>query len=133
MQGVKSKDTRPEVIVRKRLHALGNRFRIHRKDLPGTPDIVLPKYNIVIEVQGCFWHHHRGCAHARIPDTNREFWKKKIDANIQRDKRNSYKLEVLGWKRHVIWECETENVDSLDQRLLAILKSSQSSKKPDQE
>lgn len=106
MSAVKSKDTKPEILVRKGLHAAGYRFRLHVKDLPGNPDIVLPKYKIVIFVNGCFWHRHPGCKYASTPASNADFWKAKFEANIARDKRNYTQLEKLGWKVIVIWECE---------------------------
>lgn len=106
MSAVKSKDTKPEILVRKGLHAAGYRFRLHVKDLPGNPDIVLPKYKIVIFVNGCFWHRHHGCKYASTPASNADFWKAKFEANIARDKRNYTQLEKLGWKVIVIWECE---------------------------
>jgi DNA mismatch endonuclease (patch repair protein) len=107
MASVRSKDTKPEKKVRSLLHVLGYRFRIHRKDLPGNPDIVLVKYKKVIFVHGCFWHQHIGCPKAKRPNTRKEFWDKKLNQNIERDKRNLRELEELGWVPYIIWECET--------------------------
>lgn len=106
MRRVRAKDTMPEIIVRKALHAAGLRFRLHRKDLPGKPDIVLPKRNVCIFVNGCFWHQHEGCAKAHRPKTNTSFWNKKLSANVVRDKQDQEKLKELGWKVIVLWECE---------------------------
>ena len=108
----KSKDTKPEVAVRRLLHALGYRFRIHRKELPGKPDIVLPKYRTVIFVHGCFWHQHEGCKAASTPASHVEFWQKKFAANRARDARVQEELESMGWKVITIWECEVKEVVS---------------------
>lgn len=121
MSKVKSKNTKPEKIVRSLLHSLGYRFRLHRKTLPGTPDIVLPKYKAVIFVNGCFWHGHDGCKRATIPDTNKEFWERKISANKARDQKNIFDLEKLGYRCLVIWQCELKDKNLLIQRLLNFL------------
>ena len=121
MSKVKSKNTKPEKIVRSLLHSLGYRFRLHRKTLPGTPDIVLPKYKAVIFVNGCFWHGHDGCKRATIPDTNKEFWERKISANKVRDQKNIFDLEKLGYRCLVIWQCELKDKNLLIQRLLNFL------------
>lgn len=105
MSGIRGKDTKPEIIVRRRLHALGYRFRLHRKDLPGRPDIVLPKWNTVIFINGCYWHGHENCHLFRPPKTRTEFWTQKICGNKQRDQRNYQALRDNGWKIIVIWEC----------------------------
>ncbi len=105
MSRIRSRDTKPEIWVRKALHAHGFRFRLHRRDLPGRPDIVLPKYNAVVFVQGCFWHAHR-CQKGRIPATRSGFWKSKFEANQQRDARNTRALRASGWRVCTIWECE---------------------------
>ena len=104
MSSVKSKNTGPELRVRSVLHRHGLRFRLHRKDLPGSPDIVLPKYKTVIFVHGCFWHGH-DCSKGRRPSSNQNFWNKKLNNNIQRDKVNYTSLQELGWDVKVIWEC----------------------------
>lgn len=111
MAKISSKNTRPELIVRKLLHSKGYRFRLHRKDLPGNPDIVLPKYKKIIFVHGCFWHSHNCKFGTRIPKTNTEYWVKKLKNNSIRDKINIEKLISLGWKVLIIWECTTKDID----------------------
>ena len=106
MSHVRGKDTKPEVMVRQFLFAQGFRYRLYRKDLPGKPDIVLPKYRTVIFINGCFWHGHSGCKYATIPEANHDFWLAKISGNIERDKSNHAKLFELGWKVIEIWQCE---------------------------
>jgi DNA mismatch endonuclease (patch repair protein) len=113
MSHIRSKDTKPEKRLRSLLHRLGFRFRLHRKDLPGTPDIVLPKYRTVIFVHGCFWHQHPGCKKATLPRSNVEFWKNKLEKNIERDKEVEKKLIETGWNVIVIWECEIKKTYSL--------------------
>ncbi len=117
MSAIKSKNTKPEIAVRKLLHSMGYRFRLHRKDLPGSPDIVLPKYKTVIFVHGCFWHRHQNCKYASNPKTRREFWEKKFKENIERDKKNQEKLKNLGWKTKIVWECEIKKQDKLIKKL----------------
>ena len=109
MSAIKSKNTKPEIKVRKVLHSMGYRFRLHSKDLPGSPDIVLPKYKTVIFVHGCFWHRHQNCKYASTPKTRQEFWNKKFNENINRDKINQENLSSKGWKIIIIWECEIKN------------------------
>jgi len=124
MAKVHSANTTPEIRVRKLLHNMGYRFRLHRLDLPGNPDIILPKYKTVIFVHGCFWHGCPTCRHARIrPVANAEYWSKKLDRTIERDKKNVLALEQLGWRAMVIWECETKKryIDKLGTRIKAIL------------
>lgn len=126
MSKVHGKNTTPEIRVRKLLHGLGYRFRLQRRDLPGSPDIVLPKYKSVIFVHGCFWHGCQKCSHAQIrPKANAEYWNKKLDRNIQRDKDNQKALENMGWRVIIVWECETKkkNLDALNKRLKGILSS----------
>ena len=106
MAAIKSKNTKPEIAVRRLLHSLGYRFRLHRKDLPGSPDIVLPKYKTVIFVHGCFWHRHENCKFATTPKTREEFWENKFKQNEERDKNNFKELKNLNWKVLVLWECE---------------------------
>lgn len=106
MSRIRSKDTKPEIIVRSLLHRMGFRFRINRRDLPGKPDIVLPKYKTVVFVHGCFWHRHDGCKRASIPETRRQFWDGKFNDNVRRDRRNKRLLRLAGWRVIVIWECE---------------------------
>jgi DNA mismatch endonuclease (patch repair protein) len=106
MAKIGAKDTKPELVIRSALHKIGYRFRLHKKDLPGKPDIVLPKYKTVIFVHGCFWHQHSGCKKATIPKNNHNFWKEKLSRNIKRDQENQLKLKQLGWKVIIIWECD---------------------------
>jgi len=106
MSQVRTKGTAPELALRSALHSAGFRFRLHRKDLPGSPDIVLPKYKCVIFVHGCFWHQHQGCGKSTLPKTNVEFWQNKIAANISRDEANQNDLSILGWRVVIAWECE---------------------------
>lgn len=108
MSRVRSRDTKPEMAVRRIVHGLGYRFRLHRKDLPGKPDIVLPRHRAVIFVHGCFWHRHHDpdCALARMPKSRLEFWEPKLEANRLRDVRNKEALEALGWRVLTVWECE---------------------------
>ena len=106
MSHIRSKDTKPEMAVRKGLFAAGFRYRLNVRALPGTPDIVLKKYNTVIFVNGCFWHGHSGCRHFVLPQANRQFWQDKIERNIRRDAAVKTRLEALGWKVIVLWECE---------------------------
>lgn len=108
MSGIRGKDTKPEIIVRKWLHAHGYRFRLHRKDLPGKPDIVLPRYRTVIFVHGCFWHRHEGCKYAATPATRAEWWQEKFRQNVAHDAKVRQELENLGWRVIVIWECEVK-------------------------
>ncbi|MBN2571201.1 MAG: DNA mismatch endonuclease Vsr [Ignavibacteriales bacterium] len=108
MKKIQSKNTKPELLLRSKLFAKGFRFRLHKKDLPGKPDIVLPKYKSVIFVHGCFWHKHENCIDGRIPSSNTEFWKDKIQRNIRNDELNIEKLRKIGWKVYVVWECEVE-------------------------
>ena len=111
MSAIKSKNTKPEIKVRKVLHSMGYRFRLHRKDLPGSPDIVLPKYKTVILVHGCFWHRHENCKYASTPKTRQEFWEAKFRENINRDKLNQENLSSKGWKIIIVWECEIKDKD----------------------
>ena len=118
MRSIKGFDTKPELIVRSALHKRGFRFRLHVSSLPGRPDIVLHKYNVVINVNGCFWHRHPGCKYATTPATNVETWRQKFDANVERDKRNQQLLLASGWRTGVVWECSLKNRTLLDLNLL---------------
>lgn len=109
MARFRGKNTKPEILVRKALHAAGRRFRIHRKDLPGKPDIVLRKDRTVVLVHGCFWHGHRDCTIARVPKSQPAYWREKFDRNRIRDERVREALEGLGWRVIVIWECEARS------------------------
>ena len=121
MRAVKGKDTKPEMIVRRLAHALGYRFRLHRKDLPGKPDLVFPGRRKVIFVHGCFWHGHECARGSRQPKQNAEYWRNKIARNVERDADNLQALERLGWQTQVIWECEMKDRDALADRLRAFL------------
>lgn len=110
MSRIRGKDTKPEELVRKYLFSQGFRYRRNDKCLPGTPDIVLPKYKTVIFVNGCFWHGHEGCKYFVWPQNNADFWKEKINANIQRDKKKAEELEQLSWRVIVVWECQLKKV-----------------------
>jgi len=120
MSKVHSTDTKLEIKVRKLLHSMGYRFRLHRNDLPGKPDVVLPKYHTAIFIHGCFWHGCPTCRHARVrPKDNSDYWNKKLDRNIQRDSENYAALSTLGWRVIVVWECETKKkkLEELGNRL----------------
>lgn len=106
MSRIRSKNTKPELVLRSMLQREGFRFRLHRKDLPGAPDIVLPRYRTVIFVNGCFWHRHAGCRNSTMPSTRQEFWEDKFNKNIERDAQNRTSLEIAGWIVCVVWECE---------------------------
>jgi DNA mismatch endonuclease (patch repair protein) len=109
MSGIRARDTKPEVLVRKALFRAGFRFRLHRRDLPGSPDVVLPGRRVAVFVHGCFWHAHDGCRYAKTPATRREFWESKLAANVERDKRAREALLSAGWRVLVVWECATRS------------------------
>jgi len=109
MSRVRSKDTSPEMRVRRVAHALGLRFRLHREDLPGQPDLAFPRHCVVIFVHGCFWHQHPGCKKASVPKSRHEFWQAKFDANVRRDVWTVEELRRRGWRVETLWECETKN------------------------
>lgn len=121
MSRVGGKNTKPELAVRSMIHRMGFRFRLHRRDLPGRPDVVLPRQQKVVFVHGCFWHGHKQCPRAARPTSNQDFWEKKLDANSRRDAKNLRKLRRLGWQTLVVWECETRNPDRLLGRLQRFL------------
>lgn len=121
MRRIRKKDTAPEKAVRRTVHALGYRFRLHRRDLPGTPDLVLPRLRKVILVHGCFWHQHEGCHLARLPKSRPEYWLPKLRRNQERDVSARTNLERLGWTTLEIWECETRDLAALTTRLAAFL------------
>jgi DNA mismatch endonuclease, patch repair protein len=121
MGRVGPKNTTPEMAVRKAVHRLGYRFRLHRKDLPGQPDLVFPRLRKAIFVHGCFWHRH-DCKKATFPKSNVEYWSKKFHENVDRDTKALEKLKALGWSATVIWECQTINSDELSERLVGILR-----------
>ena len=122
MRRVHSEDTKPERIVRKLLHQEGFRFRLHRKDLLGKPDLVLAKHRTIIFVHGCFWHRHPGCKEASTPSTRRDYWLPKFQRTVERDKRNKHTLIELGWRVIVVWECETKKEVKLKKRLFRLLR-----------
>ena len=121
MARVRGENTKPELRVRKWLHAKGYRYRIHRRDLPGKPDIVLSRLRTVVFVNGCFWHGHTGCSHSALPATNKRYWRQKIERNVRRDRRNARRLRRLGWHVMTIWECRIKEDSYLVKRLLAPL------------
>ncbi|MBD3317289.1 MAG: DNA mismatch endonuclease Vsr [Chitinivibrionales bacterium] len=122
MARVKNKDTKPEVKVRSVVHRLGYRFRKNRTDLPGRPDIVLPRHRKVIFVHGCFWHGHPNCPRAARPSSNEAFWRKKLNANIVRDRKNIHLLREQGWRVMVLWECRMRDEKALLNRIKTFLK-----------
>lgn len=109
MAGIRGKDTKPEMLMRRALHSDGFRYRLHDKSLPGSPDLVFPRYRAVVLVHGCFWHGHEGCRYYRVPSTREEFWLAKISSNRVRDKRDRSALESAGWRTAVVWECATRH------------------------
>jgi len=124
MSGIKGKDTKPEIATRKMMYKMGLRYRLHRKDLPGKPDIVLGTIKLAIFVHGCFWHRHNQCKYSYNPKTRVNFWEKKFKDNVKRDMNNRHALEELGWKSAVIWECQTKDPDDLKKNILNIIESS---------
>jgi DNA mismatch endonuclease (patch repair protein) len=123
MARIHSKNTAPELVVRRAAHACGFRFRLHRRDLPGVPDLVFPRYRSVVMVHGCFWHQHSdpACRAGRLPATNLAYWGPKLTKNQVRDAENIARLKALGWRVLVVWECQVSNVDVLKQRITAFL------------
>lgn len=123
MAGIRGRNTRPELLLRRELHARGLRFRLHRKDLPGSPDLVFPRYKAVVFVHGCFWHRHDDCRYASTPATRTEFWQKKFAANVARDRKVESDLTTLGWRVAVVWECALrKGVDQAGERIADWLK-----------
>lgn len=118
---VRARDTKPEMVVRRMVHALGYRYRLHRKDLPGKPDLVFPRIRSAIFVHGCFWHRHPVCKLARMPKSRLDFWQPKLEGNRDRDERNQSELEALGWRYLIVWECELGHREQLKNKLLAFL------------
>ena len=121
MSRIPGKDTAPEKAVRSLLHRMGYRFRLHRKDLPGRPDIVLPAYQTAVFVHGCFWHRHERCQYAYNPKSRQEFWQKKFAQNVARDNRNLQALKDSGWNVLTVWECELKDMDKIRARLQVAL------------
>ncbi len=123
MSCIRNNDTRPEIIVRSIVHRMGYRYALHRKDLPGHPDMVLTKHHKIIFIHGCFWHMHK-CRYGKVkPATNTEFWQTKRQGNVARDKRNLRKLRKNGWKVLIVWECRTRNIEKLTENLHKFLTS----------
>lgn len=123
MKSVRSKDTKPEMMIRRSLHALGFRYRLHVKHLPGTPDIVFPGRKKLVFVNGCFWHSHLDCKYGHPPKKNTEFWTEKLSRNVARDKNVRILLSDLGWEHFTIWECEAKASGGATPELLAFLRS----------
>ena len=121
MSRVRSRDTIPERVVRSLVHRLGYRFRLHRRDLPGTPDLVFPSRRAIIFVHGCFWHRHQGCRKATVPSTRKEFWLQKFARTVNRDATVREALERAGWRVLIVWQCELRDIDALGSRVLAFL------------
>jgi DNA mismatch endonuclease (patch repair protein) len=121
MSRIRGKDTRPELLVRSLLHRMGYRFRLNRKDVPGKPDLVLPKYRTAIYVHGCFWHRHAGCHLAYTPKSNLDFWSKKFARNVERDAEVAAKLKSSGWNQITIWECDLGDLSKVEGRLRRLL------------
>lgn len=119
MRQIKSRDTAPEIAVRKILHKHNYRFRLNKRDLPGIPDIVLPKHKMIIFVHGCFWHRHSGCNRFNVPSSKTEFWLEKFKRTIDRDKANQLKLKELDWNVKIVWECQTKNSNHLENLVLS--------------
>lgn len=117
MSKVRSEDTGPEMTVRRILFGLGYRYRLHRRDLPGKPDIVMVGRRKIIDVRGCFWHGHEDCRYGRLPRSRENFWRSKIDRNRERDRENQLLLQDAGWRVLIVWQCELRNLDALKKRL----------------
>ena len=130
MSRIRSRDTGPEMVVRRVAHALGFRFRLHRRDLPGTPDLLFPKHRAVIQVHGCFWHRHPGCKYATTPKTRVSYWEDKLQGNVVRDRRNEAALHELGWRVMVIWECETRDPEAVAGRIEGFLRGGEEAGTP---
>lgn len=123
MANIGSKNTHPEIIVRRYLHGLGYRFRLHRPDLPGRPDLVLPKYKLAIFVHGCFWHRHQNCSYATSPATRRDFWQDKFNRNVERDALQVTQLDRAGWRVIIVWECGLKHCPHLLNLLPTLIES----------
>lgn len=123
MGRIRGANTKPEMLVRQLVHGMGYRYRLHRRDLPGTPDLVFPSRRKIIFVHGCFWHRHEGCRFAYEPKSRQEFWARKFEQNLKRDKAALAALRAAGWKVMIIWECETRNVEEISQRVRMFLDS----------
>ena len=117
MAGIRGRDTAPERAVRRVAHRMGLRFRLHRKDLPGRPDLVFPRHRLAVFVHGCFWHRHEGCRYAYTPKSRVAFWTRKFAGNVARDRRNEDALRDLGWRVLIVWECEARDAEAVGMRL----------------
>ena len=117
MAGIRGRDTAPERAVRRVAHRMGLRFRLHRKDLPGRPDLVFPRHRLAVFVHGCFWHRHEGCRYAYAPKSRVAFWTRKFSENVARDRRNEDALRGLGWRVLIVWECEARDAEAVRMRL----------------
>ena len=122
MSRIRAKDTKPELVVRSLLHCMGYRFRLNNTVLPGRPDIVLPRYRVVVFVHGCFWHRHAGCRYAYTPKSRIEFWQHKLDSNIRRDQQVAEQLKELKWGQLVLWECEIKNPEAQKRQIKAFFR-----------
>ncbi|MBC5782650.1 DNA mismatch endonuclease Vsr [Ramlibacter sp. USB13] len=125
MSAIRGSNTKPELLVRRYLHAAGLRFRLHGTNLPGRPDIVLPRYDAAVFVHGCFWHRHQGCPFATTPQARYEFWQEKFRQNMSRDHRVAETLREMGWRVFTVWECEVENEEVLDRLYFSIVTCSE--------
>lgn len=124
MSGIRSKNTKPELTLRRFLHSRGFRFRLHASSLPGRPDLVLAKYKLCIFVNGCFWHRHPGCKYATMPKSNSDFWQKKFSSNVRRDTHAILQLQTQGWRVFIIWECGLRDADTTSlEKLTELIKS----------
>ena len=123
MSHISGKNTTPEIIIRKLVHRLGFRYRLHKKNLPGKPDLAFPKYKKVIFINGCFWHNHKNCSRAKLPSSNKIFWKEKIEGNVKNDKSNYRNLKKMGWDYLIIWQCKIKksNMEYLSNKILKFL------------
>ncbi len=121
MSKIRSQDTSPELIVRRLVHGMGYRFRLHVASLPGKPDIVLARLKSIIEVRGCFWHQHPGCIDSHVPKSHKQYWEPKLQRNQRRDKENGRSLRKLGWRVYIVWECETRESTKLSRRIARFL------------
>ena len=122
MANIRARDTAPELAVRHIAHRIGLRFRLHRNDLPGRPDLVFPKHRLAVFVHGCFWHRHEGCRHASTPKSRIAFWTEKFAANVERDARQEAALRALGWRVLVIWQCETRDEAAVERKLAELIR-----------
>lgn len=122
MSLVRGGDTRPEMAVRRIVHAMGHRYRLHRRDIPGAPDLAFIARRKVIFVHGCFWHRHMGCPNTRMPKSNVAFWREKLQSNRRRDRLNQRRLAAMGWRYLVIWECELRDSEVIRRRIAAFLR-----------